>query len=88
MLYSDVELGMNSVFQSAPPQARLPMFSGTSITPRCSPSGLMTQTPPGPGDPDVAALVALHPVGDAVLDLAVADVAEEQPAVRRACRRR
>ena len=36
----------------------------------------------GPGHPDVAALVALHTVGRAVVDLAVADVAEEQPAVR------
>ena len=34
------------------------------------------------GDPDVAALVALHPVGDAVLDHAAADVVEEQAAVR------
>ncbi len=24
------------------------MFSGVSITPRCSPAGLNTQTPPGP----------------------------------------
>ena len=39
---------MNSVCQSAPPQVRLPVFSGTSIVPRCSPAGLITQMPPGP----------------------------------------
>src|SRR3954452_1317878 len=39
---------MNSVRQPPPPQAMLPTFSGTSITPMCSPAGLMTHTPPGP----------------------------------------
>ena len=39
---------MNSVRQSEPPHARLPTFSGTSSTPRCSPRALMIQTPPGP----------------------------------------
>src|SRR4051794_11360635 len=35
-----------------------------------------------PGHPDVAALVALHPVRDALLDHAAADVVEEQAPVR------
>ena len=34
--------------QSSPPQVRLPTPSGTSIVPRCSLSGLITQTPFGP----------------------------------------
>src|SRR6266480_4180328 len=36
----------------------------------------------GPGDVDVASLVALHPVGDSLLDHARADVVEEHPPVR------
>ncbi len=39
---------MKSVCQSSPPQVRLPVFSGTSIMPRCSPAELITQMPPGP----------------------------------------
>ncbi len=38
------------------------------IVPRCSPSGEMTHTPPGPGAVEVADLVALHAVGNAVLE--------------------
>ena len=65
---------MNSQLQSGPPQLMLPTASGTSIVPRCSPSGLKTQTPSASrraGDPDVAALVELHPV-DEVADVEVA----------------
>ena len=58
------------------------MFSGTSIVPRCSPSGEITQRPFGPGHPDVAELVDLHPVRDALLDHAGADALEEHAAVR------
>ena len=38
MLYSEVELGMYSVCQSSPPQVMFPVFSGTRIVPRCSPT--------------------------------------------------
>src|SRR5687768_14274816 len=38
--------------------------------------------PAGTGHPDVAALVALHPVRDAFLDDARPDALEEHPAVR------
>ena len=37
-----------SVFASASPQARFVGFSGGRIVPRCFPSGVNTQTPPGP----------------------------------------
>jgi hypothetical protein len=47
-VYSDVELGMKTVCQSSPPQVRFPVFSGTLITPRCSPAAEMIQIPPGP----------------------------------------
>ena len=39
---------MNRVCQSGPPHVWLPTFSGTSIVPRCSPAGEITQTPCGP----------------------------------------
>jgi transposase InsO family protein len=48
MRYSEVEAQMKRVFQSASPQLMLPTTSGTSIRPRSSAAGLMTQMPPGP----------------------------------------
>ena len=60
----------------------LPTFSGTSIVPRCSPAALITQTPLGPVTQMLPALVALHAVGDALLDDAGADALEEHAAVR------
>jgi hypothetical protein len=46
--YKDVDAQMKRVCQSGMPQFRLATFSGTAMTPRRSPAGLMTQMPPGP----------------------------------------
>src|SRR5262249_59531743 len=43
-----VEVMRKSWCMSAPPQQRLPQTSGVATTPRRSPSGVSTQTPPGP----------------------------------------
>ena len=74
--------GCRACASPSPPQVRLPTFSGTSIVPRCSPLGADHPDALRAGDPDVAALVALHPVGDALLDHAGADALEEHAPVR------
>ena len=46
--YNPVTAVKYSVFASVSPQARFAGFSGGRIVPRCFPSGVNTQTPPGP----------------------------------------
>jgi len=46
--YNPVTAVKYSVFASASPQAKFAGFSGGRIVPRCFPSGVNTQTPPGP----------------------------------------
>ena len=60
------EVQMKSVFQSEPPHAWLPTFSGVRMRQQLAVAGEHVQTT-GAGDPEVACVVELLAVGDACL---------------------